>query len=78
MGVNAVFDDERQAWTGVLEDGREHATFETEPAALLAGIRAHEEFADILLTGQRHVREDDTLLLVHAEQWLEHRERMSP
>lgn len=79
VGVSAVFDDERQAWSSVLEDGREHATFDTESASLLAGIRASDTLADdFMLTEKAYVREDDTLLLVHVEKWMQQHPRMSP
>ncbi len=52
-------------------DAREEVCFRDEAFAGLCALRDSPALQDFLLTSSRHVREDDTLLLVYAERWLD-------
>ena len=78
VGVDARYDEAHETWACRHEDGSEQVHFQSEAAALMAGVRKSDTLQDFLLTEKRYVCEDDTLLVVHAEQWLGHHAKRTP
>ena len=78
IDVEAEYDDEHQTWSCWDASGHEQHHFESESAALLAGIRNSDTLQDFLLTEKPYVRNDDTLMLIQAERWLDNQARRTP